>query len=159
MYTVYTHRIRLVYNAICDGSINSFAYYMTPCVYSNNYIEYEIFFPAPSSCFLLVKEISIRIIKRLLKISKLVKRCLILLIIGRENVDTSCNFQYFSLVILMFLAEFMLGTLAFVFREHLARSLKEELLYGIEKHYNITREPGTLSAMWDHIHTEVCLII
>ncbi|XP_011702924.1 PREDICTED: tetraspanin-9 isoform X1 [Wasmannia auropunctata] len=61
---------------------------------------------------------------------------------------------YFSLVILMFLAEFMLGTLAFVFREHLARSLKEELLYGIEKHYNVTREPGTLSAMWDHIHTE-----
>lgn len=58
----------------------------------------------------------------------------------------------------MFLAEFMLGTLAFVFREHLARSLKEELLYGIEKHYNVTREPGTLSAMWDHIHTEVCLI-
>lgn len=58
----------------------------------------------------------------------------------------------------MFLAEFMLGTLAFVFREHLARSLKEELLYGIEKHYNVTREPGTLSAMWDHIHTEVRLI-
>lgn len=55
----------------------------------------------------------------------------------------------------MFLAEFMLGTLAFVFREHLARSLKEELLYGIEKHYNVTREPGTLPAVWDHIHTEV----
>lgn len=55
----------------------------------------------------------------------------------------------------MFLAEFMLGTLAFAFRENLARSMKEELLYGIEKHYNITREPGTLSTMWDHIHTEV----
>lgn len=55
----------------------------------------------------------------------------------------------------MFLAEFMLGTLAFVFREHIARSLKDELLYGIEKHYNDTREPGTLPAMWDHIHTEV----
>ncbi|EZA50586.1 tetraspanin-9 [Ooceraea biroi] len=61
---------------------------------------------------------------------------------------------YFSLVILMFLAEFMLGTLAFAFRENLARSMREELLYGIEKHYNITREPGTLSTMWDHIHTE-----
>lgn len=55
----------------------------------------------------------------------------------------------------MFLAEFMLGTLAFIFREHLARSLKEELLFGIERHYNLTREPGTLPAVWDHIHTEV----
>lgn len=55
----------------------------------------------------------------------------------------------------MFLGEFMLGTLAFIFREHLAKSLKAELLYGIEKHYNVTREPGTLPAIWDHIHTEV----
>lgn len=49
----------------------------------------------------------------------------------------------------------MLGTLAFIFREHLAKSLKDELLFGIEKHYNVTREPGTLPAIWDHIHTEV----
>lgn len=63
--------------------------------------------------------------------------------------------QYFGLVILMFLGEFMLGTLAFIFREHLAKSLKDELLFGIEKHYNLTREPGTLPAIWDHIHTEV----
>lgn len=49
----------------------------------------------------------------------------------------------------------MLGTLAFIFREHLAKSLKDELLFGIEKHYNLTREPGTLPAIWDHIHTEV----
>lgn len=55
----------------------------------------------------------------------------------------------------MFLGEFMLGTLAFIFREHLAKSLKDELLFGIEKHYNLTREPGTLPAIWDHIHTEV----
>lgn len=58
-------------------------------------------------------------------------------------------------MILMFLGEFMLGTLAFIFREHLAKSLKDELLFGIEKHYNLTREPGTLPAIWDHIHTEV----
>ena len=66
-----------------------------------------------------------------------------------------CTFQYFSLVILVFLGEFMLGALAFVFREHLARSLKDELLFGIHKHYNVTREPGTLPAVWDHIHEEV----
>ncbi|OAD61233.1 Tetraspanin-9 [Eufriesea mexicana] len=61
---------------------------------------------------------------------------------------------YFGLVILMFLGEFMLGTLAFVFREHLAKSLKDELLFGIEKHYNITSEPGTLPAIWDNIQSE-----
>ncbi|KAF7988353.1 hypothetical protein HCN44_000926 [Aphidius gifuensis] len=61
---------------------------------------------------------------------------------------------YFSLVIMMFLAEFMMGALAFVFREHLTRSLKEELLFGIQSHYNITREPGTLPAVWDSIHRE-----
>ncbi|XP_046743214.1 tetraspanin-9 [Diprion similis] len=61
---------------------------------------------------------------------------------------------YFSLVILMFLAEFMMGTLAFVFREHLSKSFKEELQFGIENHYNATTEPGTLPAVWDHIHTE-----
>lgn len=55
----------------------------------------------------------------------------------------------------MFLGESMLGTLAFIFREHLSKSLKDELLFGIEKHYNLTREPGTLPAIWDHIHTEV----
>lgn len=65
---------------------------------------------------------------------------------------------YFGLVMLMFLAEFMLGTLAFTFRAHLSRSLKQELLFGIEKHYNvtynITKEPGTIPVIWDHIHTE-----
>lgn len=63
--------------------------------------------------------------------------------------------QYFGLVMLMFLAEFMLGTLAFTFRAHLARNLKQELLYGIEKHYNLTKEPGTIPVIWDHIQSEV----
>lgn len=60
---------------------------------------------------------------------------------------------------MIFLAEFMVGTLSFIFREHLTRSLKAELLYGIEKHYNVTREPGTLPAVWDHIHEEVIVLI
>ncbi|KAK0180752.1 hypothetical protein PV327_003103 [Microctonus hyperodae] len=59
---------------------------------------------------------------------------------------------YFSLVIMLFLAEFMIGALAFVFRENVSRTLKDELLFGIHNHYNITREPGTLPALWDHIH-------
>lgn len=75
-----------------------------------------------------------------------------LLSIVRFHVPLS---QYFGLVMLMFLAEFMLGTLAFTFRAHLSRSLKQELLYGIEKHYNLTKEPGTIPVIWDHIQSEV----
>lgn len=56
---------------------------------------------------------------------------------------------------MLFLAEFMLGALTFVFREQVSRSVQEELLLGIHKHYNVTREPGTLPALWDHIHQGV----
>lgn len=59
---------------------------------------------------------------------------------------------------MLFLAEFMLGALTFVFREQVSRSVQQELLLGIHKHYNVTREPGTLPAMWDHIHQGVSLI-
>ncbi|XP_034947242.1 tetraspanin-9 [Chelonus insularis] len=59
---------------------------------------------------------------------------------------------YFSLVIMLFLAEFMIGALSFIFREHMSRSIQEELLVGINKYYNVTREPGTLPTLWDSIH-------
>ncbi|XP_063987313.1 tetraspanin-9 [Diachasmimorpha longicaudata] len=58
---------------------------------------------------------------------------------------------YFSLVVMMFLGEFMFGALAFIFREQVSRSLKHELLSGIQEHYNITREPGTLATIWDDL--------
>jgi len=130
-------------------------------VHSSNHIEYEIFFSRTLLILVFsrsVKEINVKTIRRFFENLKALREIPHIINNEKRTFKRPVNFQYFSLVILMFLAEFMLGTLAFVFREHLARSLKEELLYGIEKHYNITREPGTLSAMWDHIHTEVCLI-
>nr|CAD7261299.1 unnamed protein product [Timema shepardi] len=62
--------------------------------------------------------------------------------------------QYFSLVIFMFLFEFLIATLAFVFRENLGHVLREELKTGIELHYNATH-PNSLDSIWTHIHEEV----
>nr|CAD7395982.1 unnamed protein product [Timema poppensis] len=60
---------------------------------------------------------------------------------------------YFSLVIFMFLFEFLIATLAFVFRENLGHVLREELKTGIELHYNATH-PNSLDSIWTHIHEE-----
>lgn len=100
----------------------------------------------------------LRMLRRVVSIEMHVNHGSYLVCLSFVFIDPSTcpsSLQYFGLVILMFLGEFMLGTLAFIFREHLAKSLKDELLFGIEKHYNLTREPGTLPAIWDHIHTEV----
>lgn len=60
---------------------------------------------------------------------------------------------YFCLVIFLFLIEFMLATLAFVFRANLSSVLKEELLFGIEVHYRNPNSNG-LEEMWDKIHDQ-----
>ncbi|XP_063231945.1 tetraspanin-9 [Bacillus rossius redtenbacheri] len=60
---------------------------------------------------------------------------------------------YFSLVIFMFVAEFLLATLAFVFRENLGHLLRQELRAGIELHYDPGRDPA-FAAVWTHIHDE-----
>jgi hypothetical protein len=65
-------------------------------------------------------------------------------------------FQYFSLVIFLFVVEFLFATLAFVFRENLGGTLKEELTEGIKVHYNATGS-NSLENIWDHIHKEVLL--
>jgi hypothetical protein len=64
------------------------------------------------------------------------------------------SFQYFSLVIFMFVVEFLFATLAFVFRENLGSTLQEELTEGIRLHYNTT-ESNSLQNIWNHIHKEV----
>jgi hypothetical protein len=64
------------------------------------------------------------------------------------------SFQYFSLVIFMFVVEFLFATLAFVFRENLGSSLQVELTEGIRLHYNTT-ESNSLQNIWNHIHREV----
>ncbi|KFB51607.1 AGAP007373-PA-like protein [Anopheles sinensis] len=52
---------------------------------------------------------------------------------------------YFTLVVLLFLSEFLLGSLAFVFRGGIGRMLAQELKYGIEKHYNVSDRGGFLT--------------
>jgi len=66
-------------------------------------------------------------------------------------------FQYFSLVIFLFVVEFLFATLAFVFRENLGGTLKEELTDGIKVHYNATGS-NSLENIWNHIHKEVLLV-
>lgn len=60
---------------------------------------------------------------------------------------------YFGLVIFLFLTEFMFATLAFVFREQLGDTLKDELMLGIREHYMNPPDNG-LEVIWDHIHNE-----
>ncbi|XP_014253928.1 tetraspanin-9 [Cimex lectularius] len=60
---------------------------------------------------------------------------------------------YFSLVIFMFLLEFVLATLAFVYRESLNDFLKDELLDGIKKHYRNSSNNG-LDMIWNETHTK-----
>jgi hypothetical protein len=56
----------------------------------------------------------------------------------------------------MFVVEFLFATLAFVFRENLGNTLREELTEGIKVHYNTT-ESNSLENIWNHIHKEVIL--
>lgn len=60
---------------------------------------------------------------------------------------------YFSLVIVMFLVEFMFATLAFAFRSWLGAFMVEELQSGIRHHYN-TSSTNALHNLWSHVHKE-----
>lgn len=49
-----------------------------------------------------------------------------------------------------------MGSMAFVFRERLGHTLREELQNGIMHHYNVTaRGPNSLVEIWDHIQNNV----
>jgi hypothetical protein len=50
--------------------------------------------------------------------------------------------------------EFAVATLAFVFRERLGYTMKDELLYGIEEHYMNPPDNG-MEVIWNHIQREV----
>lgn len=67
--------------------------------------------------------------------------------------------QYFTLVVLLFLSEFLLGSLAFVFRGGIGRMMVHELKYGIEKHYNVSDRGGifapSVASIWDKVQVEV----
>ncbi|CAH0383865.1 unnamed protein product [Bemisia tabaci] len=61
---------------------------------------------------------------------------------------------YFTLVVLLFFTEFILGTLVFFFRDDLSRMLREELITGIEQHYGMPKSAG-LQAMWTHMQNKL----
>ncbi|XP_037920122.1 tetraspanin-9 isoform X1 [Hermetia illucens] len=62
---------------------------------------------------------------------------------------------YFILIVLLFLTEFLIGSIAFLFRGGLGRALANELRYGIENHYNATDRGAlaapSVSAIWDNL--------
>lgn len=63
--------------------------------------------------------------------------------------------SYFILVIVILLTEFTCGTLAFVFREKISHTLKEELKDGIQNHYSVNETgDNSLNRIWDHLQLE-----
>uniref|UniRef100_A0A2M4AMR9 Tetraspanin n=1 Tax=Anopheles triannulatus TaxID=58253 RepID=A0A2M4AMR9_9DIPT len=66
---------------------------------------------------------------------------------------------YFTLVVLLFLSEFLLGSMAFVFRGSIGRMLANELKYGIEKHYNVSDRGGfftpSVASIWDKLQVDL----
>lgn len=88
-------------------------------------------------------------------------------------------FQYFSLIILLFLSEFIVGALVFVFQSGIGRAITMDIKDGIVKHYNATDRGGnweflgiiiqfifptcthlgmispSVSSIWDRVQTEL----
>lgn len=67
--------------------------------------------------------------------------------------------QYFALIILIFLSEFLIGAMIFLFRAGMTKTVINELRSGIEKHYNAT-DKGTFGApsvatIWDSLQNDV----
>ncbi|XP_060531058.1 tetraspanin-9 [Cylas formicarius] len=60
---------------------------------------------------------------------------------------------YFSLVVAMFVVEFLLGALAFVYRDGIKHTFTEKLQDGLLRHYNMTEGPNNLVGVWDNIQT------
>uniref|UniRef100_A0A034VK29 Tetraspanin-9 n=1 Tax=Bactrocera dorsalis TaxID=27457 RepID=A0A034VK29_BACDO len=66
---------------------------------------------------------------------------------------------YFLLIVMLFLSEFLIGAIAFLFRGGLGRTFANELRFGIERHYNAS-DRGSLiapsvAAIWDSVQQSV----
>lgn len=95
-------------------------------------------------------------------------RCLLVLvsafihmvkICGSLIISTFCSAQYFMLIVMLFMSEFLVGSIAFLFRGGLGRTLANELRFGIERHYNAS-DRGSLvapsvAAIWDSVQQSV----
>lgn len=60
---------------------------------------------------------------------------------------------------MLFMSEFLVGAIAFAFRNALTRTLSNELRFGIENHYNAS-DRGSLASpsvasIWDNIQQNV----
>lgn len=56
----------------------------------------------------------------------------------------------------MFVFEFLMGSLAFVYRKGLGHQLELELKDGLKRHYNKTETvQNSLVNIWDHLQSEV----
>ncbi|KAG5682774.1 hypothetical protein PVAND_012106 [Polypedilum vanderplanki] len=70
-----------------------------------------------------------------------------------------CLIIYFSLIIVLFLSEFIVGALMFVFRSGISRAITMDIKDGIEKHYNSSDSGGlitpSVSGIWDRVQMEL----
>ena len=87
-------------------------------------------------------------------------RCMLLTVSSfwHEHKTRSGNshFQYFILLVCLFILEFTVGSLTFVFHDSIAHTVKQELRDGIRFHYNASSEGTTgLALIWDQIQDEV----
>ncbi|XP_050297922.1 tetraspanin-9 [Anthonomus grandis grandis] len=60
---------------------------------------------------------------------------------------------YFSLVVFMFVAEFIFGSLAFVYRDSIKHTFVEKLQDGLSHNYNISEPSNNLVGIWDEIQS------
>lgn len=69
------------------------------------------------------------------------------------------SFQYFSLIIVLFLSEFIVGALVFIFRTGISRAVTMDIKDGIIKHYNSTDRGGmispSVSSIWDRVQMQL----
>lgn len=63
-------------------------------------------------------------------------------------------FKYFIFVALLCLAELLTGILGFFYSDAVTSTLQQELLTGIQDHYNASSQDG-FSLAWDHIQHQV----
>lgn len=64
--------------------------------------------------------------------------------------------QYFSLVVFLFVLEFLLAAAGFLLRVPLGSYLQDELRLGIQQHYSL-EPPSSLATLWDHTQNNVII--
>lgn len=79
--------------------------------------------------------------------------------VNKNKFHNNFASQYFALIIVLFLSEFIVGALVFVFRSGISRALTMDIKDGIVKHYNSTDRGGmispSVSVIWDKVQMEL----